>query len=579
MKQSLLFLLFISPLLVQGQQYAQLTEREGKKCYVHTVSDGNNLYGLQQMYACPAEEILNMNPGIERGLTSGEVVFIPVQRKTVKHTVAPKETLYLVSKLYDVSMDSITKYNPSAKNGLKVNQRLMIPNAIARIPIDEASTSVEVMQQEIPKPSEAAKSKFNVSFSDQEISHVVLPQESLYTISKRFMVPVPELQSLNHLSSSRVSPGQSIRIPVKKEKVEVVPIRAVPPKRIDQKPDELSFPARKSFEVALFLPLNLDSTASYNRFVSNAALDYYMGAKLALDSLSHMGLTANVHIYDYEAATQNVSTILEKPELKEMDIIFAPLQQREAELVSSFARRNDLAIAFPVFMKDSELIGNPSAVCLSPSTANLMELLALSVHRQFVNQTIVLIKGENEQDVKNDALFLDAFHQVPSSVSKAKIIEATWKNYRQYEVMNEDIIYVCLSSDKAKVLTLLEKYKENPHVKLVGLKEWVEWKEVSGTISNKYAFTYASPSYFSYHSPTVQAFHKKYRRTYSADVTKMSCLGFDATLMVCRQLLEKTAVQSGVISNYQLKQMGTGNGYQNTAGFILQFKGFESKPE
>ena len=579
MKQVFLLLLLLRCLFVQGQQYAQITEREGKKCYVHTVSDGNNLYGLQQMYACPAEEILNMNPGIERGLTTGEVVFIPVQRKTVKHTVGQKETLYAVSKMYDVSMDSITKYNPSAKNGLKLNQRLLIPNAIARIQTDEASTSVEVMQQEIPKPSEAAKSKFNISFSDQVISHVVLPQESLYTISKRFMVPVPELQALNHLTSSRVSPGQSIRIPLKKEKVEIVPIRAVPPKRIDQTPDELTFPARKSFEVALFLPLNLDSTSTYNRFVSAAALEYYMGAKLAFDSLSRMGLTANVHVYDYEAATQNLASILANPALSEMDLIFAPLQQREAEIVSAFARKNDIAIAFPVFMKENELLGNPNSVCLSPSTANLMELLALSVHRQFVNQTIVLIKSESEVDVKNDQLFLNSFHNVPSSVSKAKIIEASWKNYRQYEVMNEDIIYVCLSTDKAKVLGLLEKYKDNPHVKIYGMKEWLEWKEVSGTIANKYTFTYASPSYFSYHSPTVQAFHKKFRRTYSADLTKMACLGYDATLMVCRQLLEKTAIQSGVISNYQLKQMGTGNGYQNTAGFVLQFKGFESKPE
>jgi len=50
-------------------------------------------------------------------------------------------------------MDSIMKYNPSTKNGLKLNQRLTIPNAIARIQTDETSTSVEVMQQEIPKPS------------------------------------------------------------------------------------------------------------------------------------------------------------------------------------------------------------------------------------------------------------------------------------------------------------------------------------------------------------------------------------------------------------------------------------------
>lgn len=579
MKKSLLFFLLLSALLVHGQQYAQVTERDGKKCYIHTVADGNNLYGLQQMYACPAEDILNMNPGIERGLTTGELVFIPVQRRTVKHTVVQKETLYSVSKMYDVSMDSIMKYNPTTKNGLKLNQRLTIPNAIARIQTDETSTSVEVMQQEIPKPSEAAKSAFNVSFSDQVISHIVLPQESLYTLSKRFMVPVPELQALNHLTSSRVSPGQTVRIPIKKEKVERVQIRPVPPKRVEEIKDELQFPARKSFEIALFLPLNLDSTAAYNRFVSGAALEYYMGAKLAMDSLTHLGLNAVFHVYDYESASENLTAILAKPELLDMDVIFAPLQQREAELVSSFARKNELRVAFPVAMKESELLGNPNAICLSPSSSNLMEQLAVSVHHHFVDQTVVLIKGESEVDMKMDQLFLTAFRNVPSSVSKAKIIEATWKNYKQYEFMNPDIIYVVLSTDKAKVLSLLEKYKSNEHVHIYGLKEWLEWKEVSGSIQNEYAFTYASPSYFSYHSPSVMSFHKKYRKLYTSDLTKMACLGYDATLMVCRQLLSQTNKQTGIISNYQLLQQGVGNGFQNTAGYILDYKGFESKPE
>ena len=579
MKKSLLFLLLFYASLVYSQQYAQITEREGKKCYVHTVADGNNLYGLQQMYACPAEDILNMNPGIERGFTTGEVVFIPIQRRTVKHSVVEKETLYAVSKMYDVSMDSIVKYNPTAKNGLKLDQRLTIPNAVAQIQTDRMVTLPDVRQQEIPKPSAAAQAKFKISFSDAIVSHVVLPQESLYTLSKRFMVPVPELQALNNLKSSRVNPGQTVKIPIKKEKVELVQIRPVQPKKEAEVKDELQFQARKSFEIALFLPLNLDSTATFNRFVSNAALEYYMGAKLAMDSLDHLGLNATFHVYDYESANENLSAILAKPELLNMDIIFSPLQQREAELVSAFARKNELTIAFPVAMKDSALIGNPNAICLSPSSSNLMEQLALSVHHHYVDQTVVLIKGESEGDMKMDQLFLTAFRNVPSSVSKAKIIEATWKTFKQYEYMNDDIIYVVLSSDKAKVLTLLEKYKSNQHVHIYGLKEWLEWKEVSGTLENTYAFTYASPSYFSYHAPPVMTFHKKYRRTYSSDVTRMSCLGYDATLMVCRQLISQTNKQTGIISNYQLTQQGIGNGFQNTAGFILDYKGFESKPE
>jgi hypothetical protein len=49
--------------------------------------------------------------------------------------------------------------------------------------------------------------------------------------------------------------------------------------------------------------------------------------------------------------------------------------------------------------------------------------------------------------------------------------------------------------------------------------------------------------------------------------------------MVGRQLLSQTNKQTGIISNYQLLQQGVGNGFQNTAGYILDFKGFESKPE
>jgi hypothetical protein len=107
----------------------------------------------------------------------------------------------------------------------------------------------------------------------------------------------------------------------------------------------------------------------------------------------------------------------------------------------------------------------------------------------------------------------------------------------------------------------------------------LDWKEVSGTLSNKYSFTYASPSYFSYHSPTVIPFHKEFRQMYAADVTKMACLGFDATLTVCRQFLQTLDEQKGVISNYRFVSQGQGNGFQNTLGYILKFNEFESKPE
>jgi LysM repeat protein len=64
-----------------GQKYAPVLVTNGKKFYQHTVLEGNTLFGLQQMYECPVEEILNANPGIERGFTEGQLVQIPVFEK------------------------------------------------------------------------------------------------------------------------------------------------------------------------------------------------------------------------------------------------------------------------------------------------------------------------------------------------------------------------------------------------------------------------------------------------------------------------------------------------------------------
>ena len=74
-----LFVFFFSNLI--AQQYVPVTFIKDNYFYNHTVIEGNTLFNLQKMYACPAEDILNANEGIERGLDVGEVVFIPVHKK------------------------------------------------------------------------------------------------------------------------------------------------------------------------------------------------------------------------------------------------------------------------------------------------------------------------------------------------------------------------------------------------------------------------------------------------------------------------------------------------------------------
>ena len=86
-----LILYFIVPSLFAQPGSVPVVEDGGKKYYVHTVEQGNTLYGLQRIYGVSVDEILKTNPGLEKGLNVGQKVKIAVQLETVTHVVQKKE--------------------------------------------------------------------------------------------------------------------------------------------------------------------------------------------------------------------------------------------------------------------------------------------------------------------------------------------------------------------------------------------------------------------------------------------------------------------------------------------------------
>ena len=569
-------MLFICGTLL-SQKYATVLVTNGQKLYQHTIMEGNTLFGLQQMYECPVEEILNANPGIERGLTEGQLIQVPVITKTIMHTVGKGETLFSLARMYYVAVDSIAVKNPGTEAGIKIGQRLKIINATPRIQIDLPSVSKDEASRTIPAPSDSVREKFIVSFHDSIISHVVLANETMYSISKRFMVPLEDLLTLNNLRSSKISPGQVIRIKLKKENVNAVPIRSVPSASAAKKDSIPLFKTKESYKVALFLPFNLDSTETLNKGTTAAAWEYYMGARMAFDSLEKIGLKGEVFVYDYQSRNETIDQQLAKSELKKMDLIFAPFQAKEAEKVAIWSKMNKVRVVFPVSVQSSFLNENSYAYALTPTNEFLVQLLAENVYQTHENQQIILIKSEKQEDQILYNSFLKTFKEMPPKASRPRVIEATWSDYKKYEKLGSNIFFVFLSTEKEKVLTLLSSYANKENITLFGLKEWVEFKEINSEINNKFSFYYASPSYFSYKDPAIIPFHKQFRSKYGADLTKVACLGYDATMNIASYLLLDKKSNQGIISGYDFVQSEPKNGNQNKNGFILKFEEFESK--
>ena len=569
---SLCFFLFSNLI---AQQYVPVTFIKDNCFYNHTVIEGNTLFNLQKMYACPAEDILNANEGIERGLDVGEVVFIPVHKKTITHIVSSNESIYSLSRLFSVPIDSIVKHNLISGNELKIGQRLSIKDAIIPI-LKEMSTNSEGILKNIPSNDFTTSLNSNLMNDDLFVLHTVQSQESLYTISKRYMVSINDLIELNNLKTSKISPNDVLKIKLKEENKGDIEQRNVPP---SQKAETIQFPSlkdKKSLSVALFLPFNLDSRSDINKSISNAAIEYYMGAKLAIDSLSDLGFKAEFFIYDYFDKTKSLQTILEQKSFLSTDLIIAPLHQKEAEIVAEWALKNNVKMIYSVTFSNF-LFENKNAYAMVTNNDILLEKLAAEMIRTKKDQQLVLVKSGNAADDLMYQHFLSAFRAEVALKYNSKIIEANYDNYKLFTKNGRSTCFIFLSNEKEKVIALLNHCKENELFQVVGLKEWIEFKEINSEIKNKFSFYYMAPSYFSYNDPALKTFHKLYRKKYNADLTKMACLGYDVVYNASKYFMTDEVASRGLISNFSFVENPDGKGFQNTGCFLLKFEDFESK--
>ena len=577
MKISLFYLLSCILLAknLNSQQFVPVTFVKGNYFYNHTVIDGNTLFYLQKLYSCPAEDILNANEGIERGLDISKIVLIPVSPKTITHIVKEKESLSYLSRLYFVPIDSIIKYNLNSEKELKIGQELSVKGAIIPI-LKEYPTNSEKILNDVSSLKDTPIIKSNLKDNDIYVFHTVQNQETLYTISKRFMISSKELKDLNKLKSSKISTGDVLKIKLKNENKEEIGFRSVESKKIIEPASFLTLKDRESISIALFLPFNVDSQTSINKNISNAAIEYYMGAKLAIDSLTKLGLKAEFFIYDYFDKTKSLESILEQKSFLSIDLIIAPLHQKEAEIVALWAKKKNVRMIYSVSFSSNSLFENENSYTMVTSNEIILEKLAKELIHVSKDKQLVLVKSGVITDDSMYEHFLAAFRAEVSLGSNLKIIEANYDNYKLYSKNGRKTCFIFLSNEKEKVISLLNYCKENELFQVVGLKEWIDLKEINSEIKNKFSFYYMAPSYFSYTDPTLKPFHKLFRKTYNADLTKMACLGYDVIFNACKYFFTGQVASSGLISRFSFVKNEVGNGFQNTGCFFLKFKDFES---
>ena len=555
----------------------------GKKYYVHFVQTGNTLWGIHNLYSVSVEDIIKYNPGTEKGLIDGQKLILPVQLQTVLHTVDSKETLFAISKKYGVTIESIIANNPTAETGITVGQILTISGVEKKISTTE-NIPISNVQNEIVKTTDSAKeeaSKYKISFEDTMIHHVILDHETLYSISKRYMVSVEELQSFNGLKSSKINPGDVLKIPIKKEKIQVLEkreIKAIVMKSVDS---TLLFPKKTNYKIAILLPFFLEKSENNSDYISTLATEFYMGAKLAIDSLEKMGLDAQVFVYDSKTDTISIKKILEKPEFATMDLVFGPLSPDNVDVVAKWCKLNKVRMVCPVSVNISVIKNNQFVYSAVPSDATLLKGLAEFTLNNNSKDQVIVIKSTNKKDLIMYESFRNTFLTAPVAGVRPKLIEATMDNYLSFMKKGVNNILVFPTNEKSLAIKFMNNLSSSSskfnaeNIFVYATKEWVNFDDVKPHYKNKYNFHFASPNDLNYKYPETEQLHLKYRSAYNSDMTKMAVQGFDVLYYFTSLLLLSSSLNELIMNQFDLKQNGVGNGYENSNVYIIEQEDFE----
>jgi LysM repeat protein len=167
---------------------------------------------------------LTVNPTLEIPLDSIRTENINGKRFVI-HKLTSKETYYQLSRIYGVPVNEIMAANN--KKNLRVGDSVRIPRGEAvetRPTLPTATTTTPTITQN--RPNNAP-----VLINPNEITeYKVGKSETLFAISRRFGISVPDIKRINNLSSDSLREGQILKIPnhaLPEEEPEIVAIEPI----------------------------------------------------------------------------------------------------------------------------------------------------------------------------------------------------------------------------------------------------------------------------------------------------------------------------------------------------------------
>ena len=203
----------------------------------YIVQKGDTLYSISKRFNISIEELKRINNLISNNLSIGQVLVLNKEDYPLNpnYVVQKGDTLFSIAQKNNVSIEDIIEINQLKSNILSIGQELYIPKEDPKENINTNEYDIYTVQK--GDSLWLISQKFNTTVPNIidinnltdltiqinqkllvpkqekiENTYIVKPGDTLWSISKKYNIPVDKLKEKNTLSSNLLSIGQELEI-------------------------------------------------------------------------------------------------------------------------------------------------------------------------------------------------------------------------------------------------------------------------------------------------------------------------------------------------------------------------------
>ncbi len=362
---------------------------------------------------------------------------------------------------------------------------------------------------------------------------------------------LPLLLACSPKSANTIRPNQTAKPPAQRPNQNVpidtvrwtMPANPKPP--IGAQPSQPARPGGFSdtYKIGLLLPFLTNQVAG-NAVPdkSSLALQFYAGAKIALEELSQTEqINLVVDVYDTQVNDPDFLRLMSDARLPKSDVFIGPIRSSHVEAFADWTKRNRKILISPETPTSELTTKNPDFIQTNPSLRAHCEAITQHVLKYNRPDAVTLVCKEREADrlpyFQNANTSGMTFGELVVSDAVANFDKIDLKRYLKLGRTSVFILPTWASQDF--VMAFLRKLREakgSAKVEVYGMPQWKSYESIEPEYLTSLNVHITSASYVDYSAQAVKDFQQKFYEATGTIPNDDAFNGYDVTLFTGKML-------------------------------------------